>query len=304
MKNTTPIKFSKARLLVNALSLLSIALFFVFSPVIGHVPGKRQPVVKATFVSEPAVPVGKNTPPPDLTAVGVFVADLNNGIVLYDKNPNLRLKPASLTKIMTALVSLDYYSEDAILSVKNGQNSLGATAKLLKGDKLNFKDMLYALLVPSGNDAAVTLAENYPGGYRAFLEKMNSKAVELGLNNTHFVNVSGVEGGNHYTSAYDIAMIARNALDRRLFTSTVSTMKITLKSLNDHYYPLETTNKLLGKPGIFGVKTGWTPEAGECLVTYVEKDGHPIIVSLLNSKDRFGESEKLINWIYANYLWQ
>ncbi len=133
---------------------------------------------------------------------------------------------------------------------------------------------------------------------------MNSKAIELGLNNTHFVNVSGVEGGNHYTSAYDIAMIARNALHRNLFASIVSTMKITVKSLNGHFYPLETTNKLLGQPGIFGIKTGWTPEAGECLVTFAEKDNHPILISLLNSKDRFGESEKLIDWIYTNYSWE
>lgn len=292
------------RLILDISALFLLSLVVIFFPVGAELDPARNPVVKAAYVSEPIIPVSQNIAPPDLTAVGVFALDMETGIVLYQKNPNLRLKPASLTKIMTALVSLDYYSEDAVLSIKNGQDSVGSSAKLIKGDQLTFQDMLYALLVPSGNDAAVTLAENFPGGYRAFLEKMNSKATDLGLHNTHFSNVSGVEGSNHYTSAFDIATISRNALQRRPFLSIVSTMKITLQSLNGHVYPLETTNQLLGKPGIFGVKTGWTPEAGECLVTYVEKNGHRVLVSLLDSKDRFGESEKLIDWLYTNYLWQ
>ena len=164
--------------------------------------------------------------------------------------------------------------------------------------------MLYALLVPSGNDAALTFAENYPGGYQTFVDRMNSKSVDMGLQNTHFVNVSGVESPNHYTSAYDIAMIAKSALTRPQFAQIVSTQKITLKSLKGYLYPLETTNTLLGEPGIFGVKTGWTPDAGECLVILAEKDNHQIIISLLNSKDRFGEAQKLFDWSFQNYTWE
>lgn len=292
------------RFFLNSLSLTVIVLFFIFSPVLGRLPGTVKPEVKAAYTSEPPSPVSQKIPPPNLTAVGVFVLDLDTGIVLLDKNPHLRLLPASLTKIMTSLVALDYFSEGTVIKVINGQKSLGNTAKLLKGDEFTASDMLYALLVPSGNDAAVTLAENYPGGYRAFLLKMNQKTTELGLTNTHFANVSGVESPNHYTTAFDIAMIARNALRRPAFASIVSTKNITINSLKGHTYPLTSTNILLGKPGILGVKTGWTPEAGECLVILSVKDGHPVLISLLDSKDRFGEGQKIVNWVSQNFLWQ
>ncbi|KKT73534.1 MAG: hypothetical protein UW68_C0007G0019 [Candidatus Collierbacteria bacterium GW2011_GWB1_44_6] len=295
---------NKLRPLLNSLSLIALTLFIIFSPVIGKPLGPIRPEVKAAYVSEPKSPVPQNIPSPNFTATGIFVIDLDTGLVLFDKNPHTRLKPASLTKIMTSLVALDYFSESAVLKVNNGSKSLGNTAKLLKGDELKASDVLYALLVPSGNDAAVTLAENYPGGYQAFLQKMNQKVTDLSLTNTHFSNVSGVESLNHFTSAYDIAMIARSALRRNSFLSIVSTKNITINSLKGHSYPLVSTNILLGKPGILGVKTGWTPEAGECLVILATRNNHPVLISLLNSKDRFGEAEKMVNWIYSNYSWQ
>jgi D-alanyl-D-alanine carboxypeptidase (penicillin-binding protein 5/6) len=297
-------KFRSFRKVLNLLSLSTLAVYFVFSPVLGKVPGYSKPEVKAAFSNEPLLPVSQNITPPDVTATGLFVMDLDTGVVLLDKNPHLRLLPASLTKIMTSLVALDYFSEDTVIRVVNGQKSLGNTAKLVKGDELTATDALYALLVPSGNDAAVTLAENYPGGYQAFLVKMNQKTTELGLSNTHFANVSGVESPNHYTTAYDIAMIARNALRRTQFASIVSTKNITIKSLKGRSYPLASTNILLGKPGILGVKTGWTPEAGECLVILANGSGHPVLISLLDSKDRFGEAQQIVNWVSKNFLWQ
>jgi D-alanyl-D-alanine carboxypeptidase (penicillin-binding protein 5/6) len=298
------LKPAQLRLLVNLFSLLGIGFFFILSPVIGKVPGSVKPVVKAAFISEPVLPSLSGVEAPELTAQGVFALDLDSGSILYDKNPHLLLKPASLTKIMTSLVAMDYYQEDSVLTVVNGEASLGNTADLLKGDQLTALDVLYALLVPSGNDAAVTLAENYPGGYRLFLDKMNQKVAELGLKNTHFVNVSGVESLDHYTTAYDIAMITRSALGRQRFASIVSTKDITIQSLKGNTYPLASTNILLGKPGILGVKTGWTPESGECLVILAERDSHRILISLLNSQDRFGEGQKLVNWIFENFTWQ
>ena len=292
------------RIYLDIIALSFLSIFIIFFPVLSSPKIGNKPLVKAAFVSEPLMPVSRNIPAPDLTATGIFITDMTTGIVLYQKNPNQRLKPASLTKIMTALVALDFYDPDSIISVKDGQNAEGSSAKLKNGDSLIASDMLYALLVPSGNDAALTFAENYPGGYQAFVDRMNSKAIDMGLQNTHFVNVSGVESPNHYTSAYDIAMIAKSALTRPQFAQIVSTQKITLKSLKGYLYPLETTNTLLGEPGIFGVKTGWTPEAGECLVILAEKDNHQIIISLLNSKDRFGEAQKLFDWSFQNYTWE
>lgn len=281
-------------------SLISIDISVPFVPKIVS----NQPLVKAAFDTNPLFPVSHNKPVPYTSAKSVFIADINTGVVLYAKNPNQRLKPASLTKIMTALVAMDHYDDGSILHVINGASSLGSSAELKAGDELLFDDVLFALLVPSGNDAAVTLAENYPGGYYNFVDQMNRKALSLGLVNSHFANVSGVESPNHYTSAYDIAQVALSALKRSLFRNVVSTRKITLKSLDGHIYPLETTNTLLGKAGVLGIKTGWTPQAGECLVTYVDRQGHQIITSVLGSDDRFGESKRLIEWVYSNYTWE
>lgn len=304
MKKSIKSKKYNFRLPVEIGSLFCLSIFIIFFPVVATPPSFQKPSVKAAFVSEPAMPVSKNISAPELTATGIFITDLDTGIVLYEKNANTRLQPASLTKIATALVAMDYFSQDSVLSVINGQNAQGSTIKLKKGDQLIANDVLYGLLVPSGNDAAITLAENYPGGYQAFVDRMNSKVIEMGLQNTHFSNVSGVEGPDHYTSAYDIAMLAKAALNRPEFASIVSTQKITLKSLKGNVYPLETTNTLLGEPGVYGVKTGWTPEAGECLVILVEKDQHRVLISLLNSKDRFGEGQALINWVFDNYSWE
>lgn len=288
------------------LSLLSILFFFlVFSPVLGGHAVRRSPEVKAIYTQEPKIPnLKEGARQPEFTATSIFAIDIDSGVVVFNKNPHQRLKPASLTKIMTALVAMDYYPEDSILKIYNGQKSLGNTIDLQKDDQLLAKDLLYGLLVSSGNDAAITFAENYPGGYKAFVEKMNIKVDELGLKDTHFVNVSGVESPNHYTTAYDITMIARSALERSFFSEVVSTKKITLKSLKGNLYPLVSTNVLLSKPGFYGVKTGWTPEAGECLVILAENESHRIIIGLLHSQDRFGEGEAIANWIFSNYLWE
>lgn len=303
MKPINFFKHPQTRFYIDIIALFLLGSFTIFYPVIGPQITPDKPSVKAAFYSGPLVPVSANIAPPEVSATSILITDLDSGIVMYEKNPHQRLKPASLTKIMTSLVALDYYNTDSVLSVKNGQNATGSTVKLKKGDKLNASDLLFALLVPSGNDAAITLAENYPGGYQAFIDRMNSKATEMGLQNTHFVNVSGVESPNHYTSAYDISIIAQSALQRPLFASIVSTQKVTIKSLKGNFYPLETTNILLGEPGIFGVKTGWTPEAGECLVILVEKDDHKVLISLLNSSDRFGEAQKLYDWVFTNFVW-
>ena len=285
--------------------LLLLSSFISFVPVFGPIFHPVQPQVKALYTQEPTLPVLKDGATyPTLSATSYFAIDLDSGSILLSKNPHQQLKPASLTKIMTALVAMDYYSEDSVLKVVNGQSSLGNTIDLVQGDQLIAHDLLYGLLVPSGNDAALTFAENFPGGYKAYIDQMNTKVSELGLSNTHFVNVSGVEEPNHFTSAYDITMIARSALERPTFKNIVSTQKITLKSLNGNLYPLVSTNVLLDKPGFYGVKTGWTPEAGECLVILSEKDNHQVLISLLHSNDRFGEADQVSNWIFANYTWQ
>lgn len=302
MKITAHPRLRLARLSFELVAFTGLILFVLEAP-LGMTFRLSEPSVKASFVSEPLIPHGSMVPPPEISAISTFIMDIDSGVVLFANNPIHRQSPASVTKIMTALVAMDTYEDGTVLTVMNGDKALGNKANLVSNDQLVSSDMLFALLVPSGNDAAVTLAENYPGGYSKFIDKMNQKTEALGLKNTHFSNVSGVEGVNHYSSAYDMAIIALEALKRSSFRNIVSTKDVVIKSLKDHLYPLESTNKLLDKPGFYGVKTGWTPEAGECLVTLAEKDGHPIIISLFGSKDRFGETEKMFDWVYDNYTW-
>lgn len=242
---------------------------------------------------------------PSLSASSVFVFDLNSSTVLFEKNPDLRLHPASTTKIMTALVALDSYRLDDVLTVKTAGQAIGNTIKLVEGDKLTVKDLLFGLLVSSANDAAVTLAENYIDSYPGFVEKMNQMSKDLNLHNTSFSNVSGIESQEHKTTVRDLALLTKQALMSDLIKQIVSTKQTVIAAQNsNNKYFLTSTNKLLGNiEGVKGFKTGWTENAGECLITYIERDNHPVIIVVLNSKDRFGESSALVDWIYGNHLW-
>ena len=289
--------------LVSCSALLGFCFFLLFSPVFGT-PTTDKPQVKAAFTDRVTTPVTHSLTFPTIGATSILITDLDTNTPLFERSIHDRLAPASVTKIMTALVSLDYYPEGSIIHVKDGARALGNTAKLVYGDDLLVEDVLYALLVPSGNDAAVVLAENYPGGYPAFINAMNAKAIQLGLTDTHFANVSGVEGPNHYTTTYDLTQIAKEVLKRPILRRIISTQKVTLKSVKGYYYPLLSTNVLLSEPGVLGMKTGWTPQAGECLITYVVREDHPILIVLLNSTDRFGDTKKILNWIFKNFSWE
>ncbi len=242
---------------------------------------------------------------PELTAQSVFILDSNSSTILFEKNPDIRLHPASTTKIMTALVALDAYSLDQLLTVKTANDATGNTIKLHQGDQLTVRDLLFGLLVASANDAAVTLAENFPEGYAGFVAAMNQKAQGLNLRNTSFSNVSGIESLDHRTTVRDLAILTKEALKSDLIREIVSTKKAVIAAKNtQNKYQLNSTNELLDQvEGVKGFKTGWTENAGECLITYVERQGHPLIIVLLNSTDRFGESKTLIDWVYSNHIW-
>lgn len=242
---------------------------------------------------------------PEVTASAVYIFDPDSKTTLYEKNGRTRFYPASTTKLMTALVALSYYDLDDVLTVKNGQNAIGQKIFLSKGDQLTVENLLYGLLVDSGNDAALVLAENYDGGYSQFVAKMNQKAGELGLVDTRFTNVTGLANPNHFTTARDLSIIANEAIQNAIIRKIVATKEIVITDVTGKKkYPLFSTNKLLGVNGVKGLKTGWTPESGECLVTLVTRDGKSIVVTLLNSTDRFGESAKLIDWVYENFSWE
>lgn len=268
-----------------------------------------RPVVRDVDIQLPEVkeyPQNINgVSPPTLSARAALVIDVPSKTIIFAKNPDEKLFPASTTKIMTALVTLQHYNLDDVLEVKT-INDIGMTIKLEKGEKLTVENLLYGMLVGSGNDAAYTLAENYPGGVTVFLNKMNEKATQLNLLGTFFQNVTGLESWEHLTTAHDLAVLTAEALKNKTFTKIVSTYKITIVDITgEHLHELENVNKLLGQDiGIKGVKTGWTENAGECLVAYIERNNKQILTVVLGSNDRFGETVQLADWVLnGNFIW-
>lgn len=250
-------------------------------------------------------PVSKNIPPPPLFARAVFVKDLTSGITLYQKDANLSLPIASTTKIMTALVASEYFKPNSTLTVREGASITGAKVGLFAGEDLSFRSLLYGMLLNSGNDAAYALAENYPGGVLGFVSAMNKKAAQLNLANSHFDNPVGFDSPKHFSSAKDLTVITEEALKNTTLSRIFATKETSIVSLDKRYtHQLANLNKLLSSvKGVLGVKTGYTQEAKENLVTYVNRDGHQILTVVLGSNDRFGESTKLIEWIYENFTW-
>jgi len=240
-----------------------------------------------------------------LSAQAALAVDLDAGLTLYEKNPEKALLPASTTKIMTALVAMDYYPTDTIIKV--GRVSVeGQKMGLVQGEEISVLDLLYGLLIYSANDAAEELAVNYPGGRDVFILAMNIKATQLHLDATSFSNPSGLDGNGHHSTARDLIRVAEVAMKRPLFREMVAIKEKNVASIDGKIkHKLVNINQLLGKvDGVLGVKTGWTENARENLVTYIERDGKRIMIVLLSSQDRFGETEELISWIFENYEWQ
>lgn len=247
-----------------------------------------------------------NVPVPYLTAKSVVVLDVESGATLFEKNSAIATSPASTTKIMTGLIALENYQPQQIIKVGNLGNVEGQKMKLLSGEEITFKNLLYGLLVASANDAALVLAQNFPLGEIGFVWAMNQKAKELKLGNSHFTNPVGYDDPDHYTSALDLARLATFAMAEGEFREVVGTEKITVFDINGKIsHSFSNINTLVGKlPGVRGVKTGWTQIAGECLVTYLERNGQKIVVVVLGSQDRFKETEVLIDWIFNNFTWE
>lgn len=269
----------------------------------------NKPVIRSVEIKLPPPPLYPVNiiakPKPLLTASSVMVVDVPGKTIIWAKNPDKRLLPASTTKIMTALVALDKWQLDDILEVKNNYQ-IGQTMGLIVNEKMTLENLLYGLLVDSANDAAYVLADNYPGGLAGFVTQMNKKTRELNLYQTHFMNPAGIEQANHFTTAHDLAILASSAMENKIFSRTVGTPKIRITDVSGkNEYILENINQLIGKvPGVKGVKTGWTENAGECLITDVKREKGEIIIVILHSQDRFGETKKIINWVFNNFEWQ
>jgi serine-type D-Ala-D-Ala carboxypeptidase (penicillin-binding protein 5/6) len=255
----------------------------------------------AKQMSEPAAP--------GITAASAVAIDADTGMVVYDKNSHERRSPASTTKMMTALVALERMQAQDKVTAAAADLVGGSTMGLQAGDSLRAKDMLYGLLINSGNDAAEALAR-YTGSKvnageprAAFIQLMNEKAKRLGLADTHFVNPSGLDEDGHYSSAYDLAWLARSAMLNPSFAKVVGIKEQTVVG-DARSYKLVKTNELLGTyPGADGIKTGTTDQAGECLVASVTRSGHELIVVVLGSTKRYDDAKAILDYSFARYKW-
>lgn len=241
---------------------------------------------------------------PTLSAQAVLVMDINSGVYLFEKNPDASFLPASTTKMITALVALDTFDLSDVLLVKNPSVE-GQKMGLVVNEQITAESLLNGLLIQSANDAAEVFAQNYPGGREEFVLAMNRKAFELGLLDSNFTNPAGLDDFAQITTARDMVIAGIFAMTDPHFAEIVKKEKATVTDTTGTIvHNLKSTNELLGVAGVYGIKTGWTENARENLVTYIDRDGKRIAIALLGSQDRFGETKTLIDWIYANYSWE
>jgi D-alanyl-D-alanine carboxypeptidase (penicillin-binding protein 5/6) len=239
---------------------------------------------------------------PSLTAKSYLIIDSENATVLAEKNPHLRLHPASITKMVTAISALESYPLGEVVTVKQ-EYPVGKNMGLEAREKITVENLIYGLLVHSANDAAYVLAGQSQKNVEQFVKRMNNFIEQLGLNDTHFVNFDGEEDKNHYSTSFDLAHLARFALKNKVFEQAIRKEKMEVTDLSGEIvHQLETTNELLGEiPEVKGIKTGWTPQSGECFIGLIEVDEKQLITVILGSEDRFGETKMLIDWIKKVY---
>ena len=240
-----------------------------------------------------------------LNARSAIILDRTSKKILYGKNEYRKVKMASTTKIMTAIVILENCDLSQTVQVsKKAAGTGGSRLGLKANDKITVNDLLYGLLLCSGNDAAVCLAEVCSGSVKDFSDLMNSKAEELGLKNSHFETPHGLDSDEHYTTAYELALLTNYALENPTFKKMVGTKTYTV-TINGYPKNLSNTNELLGNlNGVYGVKTGFTNGANRCLVTACKRDNMDIICVVLGcdtKKFRTSDSIKLIEYAFKNY---
>ena len=257
----------------------------------------------------------------DTVSKAVYLENLDVGAVVYEKNSNQKMYPASTTKIMTFIIVAENVSnwDNAYVTVKQDvidgldpeSTVMGLASHI--GEKVSVKDLLYGLMLPSGNDAALVLADYIGGSISVFAEKMNAKAAELGCTNTHFSNPHGLSDSNHYSTAHDMALIAKHAMTISGFMDICNTVYYTPNGFDT----LHNTNYMIdndAEGGMYyyqytkGIKTGYLDEAGKCLVTSSDKDGDKYLCVCLGAAFSYDEnvnyamkdSAKLYDWAYKN----
>lgn len=255
-----------------------------------------------------AIEEGKTIKDPEVLSRHAVIYDRASKTVIWGKDEMTETPMASTTKIMTAIVMCEELGEERMQETvevcKEAAYTNGSSMGIKTGDKVTYHDLLYGLMLPSGNDAAVQIAISIAGSVENFAELMNEKAKELGLEHTHFVTPHGLDRESHYTTAKELAIITDCALSNPMIAKVVSTESYTV-TINGYPKTLNNSNELLGYlNGVTGVKTGYTSGAGRCLVTSSNRDGFEIITVVLGSdtkKIRTKDSIRLIEYAYKNY---
>ncbi len=240
------------------------------------------------------------------SARAAYVVDLKTGRVLYAENEDERLPMASTTKVMTALLALENGDLDAkVLTTDVSYGAPGTSIYLGRGESLRLEEMLYGLMLASGNDAALAIAEHIGGSVDGFAAMMNERAVTLGAMNSHFVNPNGLPAKDHYTTAKDLTLIAAEAMKNPVFRDIVSTQRASIPwEGRDYMRVLKNKNALLSDyDGATGIKTGFTRAAGRCLVFGARHEDMEVVGVVLNCPDWFHEAASLMDNCFDRYTW-
>ncbi|MFD0770822.1 D-alanyl-D-alanine carboxypeptidase family protein [Bacillus sp. CGMCC 1.60114] len=245
-------------------------------------------------------------------ASSAIVIEQDTGKVLFEKSPNEKLPPASMTKIMTMLLIMEQIEkgklklQDKVRTSEHAASMGGSQIFLEPGEEMTVNEMLKGIAIASGNDASVAVAEHIAGSEEGFVDMMNKKAKDLGLKNTHFQNPTGLPAKNHYSTAYDMAVMAKELMKYPLIRKYTGKYEDYLREDTDKKFWLVNTNKLVRfYPGVDGVKTGFTTEAKYCLTASAERNGMRVISVIMGSptsKERNAEVTKLLDYAFSQYM--
>lgn len=240
-----------------------------------------------------------------VSARNAIALDSKTKQVLFEQNADEIVPMASTTKILTALVAITHGDLDREVTIsKNAASIRGSKVGYVAGEKIRLRELLYGLMYKSGNDAAIAIAEDIGGSVEGFAKIMNDYAISLGLINSHFESPHGLDSAKHYTCAYDLALLTTKAMESDLFCQICGTKSIT-RDTSNFTRDYNNINKILYKiPEANGVKTGYTGQAGKCLVSSVKHEGRNIIIVVLNCSDRWNVTEKIYKYVADNYCFK
>ena len=294
-KNTSKAHFFDIVIILLLLNIIGIAVIVFY---LQRINSYVLPYTNTTYTKVSQIPLSMDLSTINASSEAYVVYDTATRTVVAGKNQNLRFSPASTAKVMTALLVLEHYKLDDYLTIPPSvYGVIGYKMHLVAGEEVSVRNLLYGLMLPSGNDAAYTLAYNYPGGIKGFVRTMNIKAKQNRLTNTYFADPAGYEDSN-YTTASELARLGAIAMENNEFRKIVRTKYIEVTNrTNTHTFYLTNLNELLQYDNVLGIKTGFTNEAGGVLLTAIEENNTLFIVTVLKSENRFVDTKDLMNFI-------